>query len=150
MKPMLDQKLSDNPQGHDFDWMDTYLNCSVDCEFVELKHAAHAAWERYKTAWEKNHPQSNTEFGFNATDDNSCFNVYRKIKDFQSGTSVKFSRENDHILVEQNNTKEYKITLTINDEGQCRYKISGEQREFLRWQVLKKMLLNVVFLSNPG
>ena len=145
----MSERTVPTPDDQNFDWMNAFLKCSAACEFVELKHAAKAASETYRAAWEKHKPKATIEFGFNAASDNSSFNAYRKDKEFESGTSVKFSRANDHILVEHDNKASYKITLTLNDQGECRYQIDGAG-EYHRWQVLKKMLLGIVYLRVPG
>ena len=39
----------------------------------------------------------------------------------------------------------FHLTLTLNEEGEYRYQINREG-EFLRWQVMKKALKNLLFL----
>ena len=143
--------MSENSSDHGFDWMRAYLACSIAYEFALLKGDAEKATGRYVEALKKKGPQSTFQFQCEACkEEYDYFVVSRTSRQFQrSGSTVTFTRQDDHIEVAVHEAKndeatKHKITLTLNNEGQCRYQIDGDG-EYLRWQVLKSMLLGVMF-----
>ena len=63
---------------------------------------------------------------------------------------VVFNLENDHISVQDLEEKEmFMLTLTMNDDGECRFKIDGNG-EFKRWQVMRKALEELFFPTQPS
>ena len=147
--------MSGNRSDHDFDWMRDYLVCSVACEFDLLKTDAKGATDTYSEAYKQKYPQSTVQFQCKpGKEEYDYFVVSKTDEQYQhSGTSVVFTNKEHHIEIAvkdgskgraTNIGKSHKITLTLNNEGQCRYQIDGEG-ERLRWQVLKSMLLGFVF-----
>ena len=138
-------EIAASHQDHDFDWIEAYLACSVDCEFVELKHAAKACITKYHDAYRDRHPQSGTSFEFKPEDQRN-FLVIRNSPSNED--AIRFTRHSDHILIEQARRNSVKVTLALNDDGDCRCQINGGG-EFLRWQVLK-IALHELFLMGSG
>ena len=48
------------------------------------------------------------------------------------------------IIVKKPGDRSYTVKLTLNHDGECRYKINGEG-EYLRWQVARKVLEPMFF-----
>ena len=81
-----------------------------------------------------------SNLGFNKTDDNT-FVVSRETK-----KHVAFELRCDHIYVNGSGIKDnFKLTLTLNDKGECWYRVDGGEEEFLRWQIMKKALRDLLF-----
>ena len=66
------------------------------------------------------------------------FVVFRPA-DVSRRASVTFKLEKDCILVGSNPSSlvSFKVTLTLNDDGECRYKID-HKGEYKCWQVLRR------------
>lgn len=137
--------MSENKHEHDFNWMRAYLNCSLDCEFVRLEQAANDATKTRVAALKEQHPDTTIEYRVSSDDHNESFVISVTNKNFPSwGGNVIFTREKDHILVESKTHDDFKprkVTLTLNNEGYCRYKVDNEPGEYLRWQIIKMMTL---------
>ena len=93
------------------------------------------------------------DFSFHNSDE-SEFSVYRSpISGVHGSTqTVSFSLKNDHILI----TDEWKIpkrqlflTLTLTNDGECRFLIDSEEGEYLRWQIARRALCPL-FFQWPG
>ena len=92
------------------------------------------------------------DFSFCATGDEH-FSVSRFPVAGISGNSysVTFSLRNDHILIVDGWSEPEKrlvLTLTLSDEGECRFLIDGEG-DRLRWQVVRRALCPILF-QGPG
>ena len=65
---------------------------------------------------------------------------------------VEFCLKNDGILVGGSDTDppwRMKLTLTLNDEGSCRFKIDGKG-EYMRWQVARRRLAPFSLMSREA
>ena len=135
-----------SPQDDDFNWVKAFAECSLNKEFQELKRVA-----SYHVRERKKHlsPESPTRFHFHEFEnDRGYFEIDRSAKGGRTKTEVLFSLRENHILVEKNaDETEYILTLTLNDEGECRYQIDGKG-EFKRWQVLRRALQYLFFGTN--
>ena len=79
-------------------------------------------------------------------DVDAALNVHRIPKPGRTNGIV-FELDGDRDLIKITNYKTdttLTVTLTLNDEGECRYKINGEG-EYLRWQVARKVLEPLFF-----
>ena len=58
---------------------------------------------------------------------------------------IRDTMEDDSIIiVKKPGDRSYTVKLTLNHDGECRYKINGEG-EYLRWQVARKVLEPMFF-----
>ena len=79
-------------------------------------------------------------------DVDAALNVHRIPKPGRANGIV-FELDGDRDLIKITNYKTdttLTVTLTLNDEGECRYKINGEG-EYLRWQVVRRALEPMFF-----
>ena len=70
-------------------------------------------------------------------------------------TSAVFSIEDNRIYVRNRCPSEHRsrkkgelqfvLDLTLNEDGECRFKVEGEEGEFLRWQVAREALEDILF-----
>ena len=131
--------LGTNPQAHDFDWSGALHDCSIACQFVRMEHDARLAAARL----EKKLVDSLFKVCFDTDEKDSEFFVSKTDKRFpKSGSNSVFQRKKDHILILLDGKEKYRVTLTLNEEGKCRYQIDGEG-EYFRWQVLRKALIGL-------
>ena len=116
------------PKDHDFDWVSATKECSVAYHFAKLEATA-------KYAGDTKIEQEGKQFLVCQDDGYSG-----------SGKAVRFFLKDDHILAEETREgTQCKITLTLNEDGECRYQIDGKGKEYLRWQVLRKTLKDLLF-----
>ena len=109
----------------------------------KLEAAAKIASDTRQEDHVRRYPQSATIYRFEIEKEGKQFLVCRN-EEF-SGTGRRFSLEGDHILVEDTRGKAIlKITLTLNEAGDCRYQINGKE-DLLRWQVIRKTLKSILF-----
>lgn len=141
--------MTNEIDGHDFDWVTARAQCSLANEFVRLKEQV----GRDVCARRKCLPKDNSmDFSFHATGDEH-FSVSRFPIPGIAGNSysVIFSLRNDQILIVDEWSEPAKrliLTLTLNDEGECRFLINGEG-DRLRWQVVRRALCPI-FFQWPG
>ena len=138
--------MSSDPNEHDFDWVTARHRCSLPGEFERLKCAiGENCAARRKCLAADEQTQFNVEGG-----DSDNFSVTRKQTSGGLGGvhRVRFYLRLDHIcIVETRNEQErrrFAVTLTLNDEGECRFLIDGEG-EYLRWQVARRALCPLFF-----
>ncbi len=135
-----------SPHEEDFDWVTARGKCSIEIEFKSLADLAKRDVERKNKISKKD---SNTEY-FAYKPEGSKFRVV-KIKSDRTSKSIIFSLDGDIVSVCKGEILEdealFNITLTLNDEGECRYQIDGEG-EFKTWQVLRKVLEPLFFGTN--
>ena len=127
-------------QNHDFDWVMERSKCSVAIEFFELRELAD------KNATLRSRQVSSTNIGFQVlvTPGNNNQFVVRRFGE-NSDAQIAFNLNSDHILiVDPVNNREFKVTVGLNDDGECRFRVNGEG-EFQLWHVLKKALDGLFF-----
>ena len=130
-----------NPEDQDFDWVTEHLECSVAYEFAKLESAAKKAVEKL---CQSGHYGPETEIEFQSKGQ-KVFEVIRDRKPWEAD-SIRFCRDGKEIAVEDTRKENviFKITLTLTEEGECRYQIDGKG-EFLRWQVIRRALKPLFF-----
>jgi hypothetical protein len=124
----------------DFDWVIERSKCSVAIEFSELKKLAKAnAQARDK--------QLGSNTGIEHSEPSSSSFSIRRHEGGKNEQIVTFSLEESRILIsDPRGAKDYELTVTLNDEGECRFQIGGSG-EFKRWQVLNRTLGRIFFQS---
>ena len=125
-----------SPDDHDFDWVQAQQNCSLAVEYTKLRHHVRACVKQRR-------PQVD---GLHYEDASVGFSV---ILDLGRGIcppqEVGFTMEDDSIVIANNlGDVIHTVKLTLNHDGECRYKIDGEG-EYLRWQVARKVLEPMFF-----
>ncbi len=120
-------------------WVRERHSCSAYAMFVKLK------LEIENDVKERNDVRPEERwYGFRVVSRGSAFSVVRDGN--RIGKSVTFSLENEEIVVKDDDDKiVLKASLTLNDEGQCRFKINGKERE--SWH-LRKMVLEEMFFGS--
>ena len=133
-----------NPEDHDYDWVSAIEDCSVACEFARLQDNARRCVEA------KNQRIDEPAKKFSLVVETESEFLVKSC----SGHFVAFVSHTDHIEVVSDDIGDrpmgtpiplFHLTLTLNEEGEYRYQINREG-EFLRWQVMKKALKNLLFL----
>ena len=132
-------------QDSDFNWVRAERECSVGYEFAKLEAAVKTSVQEIK-----NHPpktETKTIFEFK-WESQKRFYVAKHAN--IGGNGVVFERDGGKIVVQDfNGNPMFCITLALNDEGECRYRINGEG-EYLRWQVVKKALSNLFLMGESS
>ena len=129
-----------SPKDHEFNWVKARSECVLSLEFGRLKdsvknsiqeiqelRSCHLREVSPKELWvyEKN-TVTGSEYGVS---------LFLRIND----------HEGDHIAVmDYMQETSFKITLALNDDGQCRYVVNGEG-EYLRWQIVRRALEPLFF-----
>lgn len=134
--------MADGCQSHDFDWVTALQECSVPMEFVRLAKQVRENVETRQKAVEGRvmeviYESNRTSFSV------ACslgVGVPRKIA---------FTLEDDCIVAhdELSGKGKHRLTLTLNDEGECRYRLDGDPKQLLRWQVARRILEPLLFPS---
>jgi hypothetical protein len=125
-----------------FNWVEARSQCSLALEFAALRKAAEADVAL-------RNKQLGEDVGLQLMPVNIHPFSVRRHERGQNEVLVMFSIETDHILVEDQARKsKFKLTVTLNSEGECRFRIDG-QGEFERWQVLLKALEGIFFEGLP-
>ena len=139
--------MNDNPNSPDFDWVTAREKCSLEREFLLLKRLVKQNYETKKGFLRKNHPD---RFSFTERSEREFF-VSRVSKE-ESGDSeyvVLFELRNDHINIgSQMEELEWEITVELNDKGECCFTIIGEDGEYFRWQIARRVL-SPIFFEGP-
>ena len=130
-----------NKEDHDFNWVKARRECSVEAEFVHLRYSVEHSTSERQNGLKPDHKSllkfqelNNLEFIVIST----AFGM----------RTVLFTRQGNHIVVKKTIGEEEpeicELTLTLTDEGKCRFKIDGNG-EYLRWQVARKSLEEIFF-----
>ena len=133
-----------SPNDHDFDWVQAQLDCSPLCEYRRLVKYVKDAVKVRQDALMKLDPDSNERIEWAEVD--AALNVHRIPKPGKTnGIVFELDGDKDLIGITDYATRTtLVVTLTLNNEGECRYKINGEG-EYLRWQVARKALEPMFF-----
>ena len=127
---------------NEFNWVEARQNCSVDAQFKLLQDTVEA-----NVTKRQEHLGANSKviLTFERTT-KSQFRVMREAP--SSYQCIMFLLRGEHISVvqdEMNGKQLFDLTVTPNDDGECRFKVDGEEGEFLRWQVARKALEDILF-----
>ena len=131
----------DDPGAHTFDWVSAQKRCSLNVEFQALKELVS---ENCRTRVRQTPDGRPYSYTFIDRDEDN-FEVKREC--VLDKCVVAFALKDDRIVVGGSNIDppwRMGLTLTLNDEGLCRFKIDGEG-EYLRWQVARRALASLFF-----
>jgi len=119
------------------DWVKAREACSTAEMFEKLKR------EVEKDVDERNKQlPAPADYAFKVVDKGDSLTVLREAQ--QASTSVVFSLDGRHIVVKQRDRVLFSATVTLNDEGECRFKINGEEKQ--SWHLRKLALEDIFFL----
>ena len=137
-----------SPEESDFNWVKARVDCSLAVEFGRLNFSAKSNVEcRNETL-----PRNNAVEFSHHNDSDQQFEVSRTPVGGLVGRKyeVIFLRRNNHLLIRDNFLNlSYELTLTLNDDGECRFRIDGKG-EFKRWQVMRRALEPIFFDPPPS
>ena len=136
-----------DPNAQNFDWVTARIECSLPNEFECIRQLVKT------NCLTRRKSDSGIDLEFSGENGEDEFRVIRQPPPNTHGSSrgVRFRLCHDRIHVEDrwsNPVRTMKFTLTLNDDGECRFIIDGEG-EHLRWQVARKALYGL-FFENAG
>ncbi len=122
-----------------FDWVSQRSSCSLAVVFKELRTEIE---QDIKT---RNGLRPNyAPYEFSLADHDGGFRVFLKAKELQM--AVSFILGEHAILVRDDKGIEmFSVTLTFNDQGECKLNVNGEERDY--WQVRRMALEDLMFHS---
>jgi len=120
----------------DFDWVSERATCSLAVIFGTLKLQVR---EDVKKRTDLRPPEAH--YGFTFSDHGDGFFVGLDADTVHY--SILFKREAKKIEISGDGIKAFEATPTVNDEGKCRLKVNGIEREF--WQVRRMALEKLLF-----
>ena len=120
-----------------FDWVTERASCSPPNIFKALRLQV-TEDVKIRNALRPN----NSPYEFSVAEHGDDFTVLLDAKDVQK--SVIFSLAEHAILVRGDNGKPmFEVTMTFNDEGECRLNVNGKERDL--WQVRRMALEELLF-----
>jgi hypothetical protein len=122
----------------DFSWVRERAKCSTAEVFKRLQLEAERDVEAANSVFEL---AGFLEFRITT---NSAHDVFIAAREGHP-TQIKFSLGSGKIHVKRDGQSDLEITLTLNNNGQCRLKVNGEDEELEVWQVLRMSLENLFF-----
>ena len=132
--------MTDTADGlDDFNWVKALQECSITTEFKRLRDHVEQCVAGIPEPDLGTIVFMDTEMGFAVEMDPGLEGVRPR--------SVKFAIETDHEIgvIESPSSRTRMLKLILNDEGKCRFRVDGEDREYLRWQVARLVLQPLLF-----
>ena len=129
--------------SEDFNWVKARSDCSANLEFCRLKKKV--KFDTEEKTNNRRHIDSHFVYRFEDFDGNE-FIVTREYR--HQNLSVNFILRENFIMITgdlDDSKTDMELTLTLNYEGLCRFKIDGKG-EYLPWQVSRKALEHLFFL----
>jgi hypothetical protein len=121
------------------DWVTARSLCSLPNVFRELRLQIEEDVKTRNALRPKNSP-----YEFTVAEDGDRFTVHLEAGEVRM--SVTFSLAEHAILVRDSQGKDaFDVTLTFNDEGECRLNVQDKEREL--WQVRRMALEELLFRS---
>ena len=137
--------MTDNSHSANFDWVTARYNCSPSKEFHHLMTLVKENCMVLNRCLPEEHSY---HYKFQNKDSDN-FSVER-TESPMGKCVVGFALKTDGILVGGSDSKpewKMKLTLTLNDDGECRFRIDGSG-EYMRWQVACRAL-SPIFFDEP-
>jgi hypothetical protein len=120
-----------------FDWVTARSACSLPKVFKELRLQVEEDVKTRNALRPDNSP-----YEFSVAENGPDFTAILEAKDVHK--SVTFSLAEHAILVRNNRGDQmFEVTLTFNDEGECRLNVGKDQRDL--WQVRRMALEELLF-----
>ena len=122
-----------------FDWVTERSSCSLPKVFQALRLQVEEDVKTRNALRPNNSP-----YEFSVAENGPDFTVILKAKDVHS--AVIFSLTEHAILVQNDKgNRMFEVTLTFNDQGECRLSAGGKERD--SWQVRRMALEELLFRS---
>jgi hypothetical protein len=123
--------------GSKFDWVTERSSCSLPKVFTALRVQVQADVKTRNDLRPGHSP-----YEFSVKEDNGEFAVLLKAQQLQH--SVVFSLADHAILVRDDKSNPmFEVTASFSEQGVCRLKVNGEERDF--WQVRRMALEELMF-----
>lgn len=123
-------------------WVKALSECSVASVFSALHRGAEedvADANEMRAAQFPGYPVQ--KFAVTA---NSAGNVFSVFEEGNAATAIRFHRESERVLIRASE-REYAVTLTLNDAGECKLRIDGGGEQLEPWQVRRRVLEALLF-----
>jgi hypothetical protein len=129
------QKTKQDPAK--FDWVTERSSCSLPKVFLTLRQQVEADVKTRNSLRPANSP-----YEFSVSDEGTGFAAILQSGD--AGRSVKFTLADHAIQVtDDNGDQMFEITLTFNDQGECKWNINKAEHE--PWQIRRMALDDPMF-----
>ena len=137
--------MTDNPKDHDFNWVKATRECTIECEYWLLRDAAKDNYrELVRPAADSD---SEATFEFHEKHDPQEFHVVRRTTHEQK--QVCFRLNGNKIAVLDINpsgeTLRFTLTVNLNEDGECHFRVGKDGKDYLRWQVLRRAFRSLFF-----
>jgi hypothetical protein len=126
----------------EMDWIGVRSRCTAARLFEHLKEQLQKDVEDRQAL----RPPDNTWYGFHLDIGRNRASVMLEGHGLESEAVVFYLKPNSILIVDGAGKHKFEATPTVNDEGECRLKVNGEEREL--WQFRKKALEEVFFRPN--
>ena len=126
----------DKPKSQ-FDWVSARDACSTRAVFEALKQRAA---DDVKTI---NALRGKSLFAIQSNASGDLFSVVRQEDSAQR--AVNFSVADSEIAIKPSSGSSFRVTLALNESGECKVKIKGRDEELEHWQVLRIALEDLFF-----
>lgn len=126
----------------DWNWVKSRAECSAVAMFEHLRIGALANLaERNATIQEPG--RVSDRFQLTETNKGRLFTVFDSWGQDRRAVDFSLDLETIHVGVHLPSASEFQATLTLNNEGLCKFKVGDDELD--TWQVLKKALESLLF-----
>ena len=127
-----------------FDWVKARRECRLSVQFGLLKHYIKKQTEDRQLYEEENHGTGGSvSFSFNPMG-SSEFSICSSVEN-GGVEDISFKMKESSVIVKKDNDVLLEAVVALNDEGECRFKILGDDGEFLCWHIAKRVLEDLFF-----
>lgn len=129
-----------------FDWVKELSSCSLPAVFERLKLEVETDMNARMAL-----RREGDAYGFEMSRTADAFTVF--LNSNQRREAVKFTLKAKSIVVSDSSGDEmFEATLTLNDEGECRVKINGQERElwYMRRMALENLFFGIYYPAMPS
>jgi hypothetical protein len=134
--------MTDVPR--DLNWVKELSECSVKAIFSTLHQGAEGDVKEANTSKKARFPGYPIDpFAISSNEQGNYFVVHEQGN---TATLVRFSLGPDRIVISAYG-KEYVVRPSLNNKGECKLRINGEEEELEEWQVRRRVLERLFFES---
>ena len=144
--------MSTPTNSHDFNWVQARQNCTAQAAFGCFRHEVRNAVDERNQRFPDHEKSFGKKFcsvdGVKKGDDyrTDVFKVCRHDASCEQVTFQLYIKKGCIQVIRELACKKdsFRITLALGDDGECRFQINGSG-EYLRWQVVRRALQNLLF-----